>query len=206
MSPSIIVQALLVAGVALAVWGCKTSRSGYESAPYSVILSDGDCELRDYPELAIVRTGMPDSGGDGSNAGFGKLFRYISGNNKTRESIAMTTPVFISQEPRTMAFVLPAKSSFEDAPAPLDSSLRLEKIPAGRFAVLRFGGTRSATKESEALALLKNWLAEKGLASAESPVFGYFDPPWTPSFLRRNEVMLRITPKPATDRQMQAVE
>ena len=195
MSPSIIVQALLVAGVALAVWGCKTSRSGYESAPYSVILSDGDCELRDYPELAIVRTGMPDSGGDGSNAGFGKLFRYISGNNKTRESIAMTTPVFISQEPRTMAFVLPAKSSFEDAPAPLDSSLSLEKIPAGRFAVLRFGGTRSSTKESEALALLKNWLAENGLASAESPVFGYFDPPWTPSFLRRNEVMLRITPK-----------
>jgi DNA gyrase inhibitor GyrI len=195
MSPSIIVQVLLVAGVALAVWGCKTSRSGYESAPYSVILSDGECELRDYPELAIVRTGMPDSGADGSNAGFGKLFRYISGNNKTRESIAMTTPVFISQEPRTMAFVLPAKSSFEDAPAPLDSSLSLEKIPAGRFAVLRFGGTRSSTKESEALALLKNWLAENGLASAESPVFGYFDPPWTPSFLRRNEVMLRITPK-----------
>jgi len=23
-------------------------------------------------------------------------------------------------------------------------------------------------------------------------VYGYFDPPWTPPFLRRNEVMLRI--------------
>jgi len=22
-------------------------------------------------------------------------------------------------------------------------------------------------------------------------VYGYFDPPWTPAFLRRNEVMLR---------------
>lgn len=32
MSPSIIVPVLLVAGVALAFWGCKTSRSGYESA------------------------------------------------------------------------------------------------------------------------------------------------------------------------------
>ena len=72
--------------------------------------------------------------------------------------------------------------------------------------MLRFGGTRSAAKESEALALLKTWIAEKGLVSLESPVFGYFDPPWTPSFLRRNEVMLRITPKPATDRQMRAVE
>jgi hypothetical protein len=25
-----------------------------------------------------------------------------------------------------------------------------------------------------------------------SPVYGYFDPPWTPAFLRRNEVMLQI--------------
>jgi hypothetical protein len=23
------------------------------------------------------------------------------------------------------------------------------------------------------------------------PVYGYFDPPWTPGFMRRNEVMLR---------------
>ena len=195
MSPSIIVSALLIAGVSLAVWGCKTSRSGYESAPYSVVLSIGDYELRDYPELAVVETPMQDSGGNGGNAGFGKLFRYISGNNKSQESIAMTTPVFISPEPRAMAFVLPAKSSSEQAPAPLDSSLSLKKIPAGRFAVLRFSGARSAAKESQALALLKTWIAEKGLVTVESPVFGYFDPPWTPSFLRRNEVMLRLMPK-----------
>ena len=195
MSSSIIVSALLIAGVSLAVWGCKTSRSGYESAPYSVVLSNGDYELRDYPELAIVQTQMPDSGANGGNAGFGKLFRYISGNNKSQKSIAMTTPVFISQEPRTMAFVLPAKSSAAQAPAPLDSSLSLKKIPAGRFAVLRFSGARSAAKESQAVALLKTWIAEQRLVAEESPVFGYFDPPWTPSFLRRNEVMLRLMPK-----------
>jgi len=195
MSPSIIFSALLVAGVSLAVWGCKTSRSGYESAPYSVVLSNGDYELRDYPELAIVQTPMPDSGGNSGNAGFGKLFRYISGNNKSQESIAMTTPVFIYPEPRAMAFVLPAKSSAEQAPAPLDSSLSLKKIPAGRFAVLRFSGARSAAKESQSLALLRTWIAEKGLVAVESPVFGYFDPPWTPSFLRRNEVMLLLIPK-----------
>ena len=195
MNPSIIVSALLVAGVSLAIWGCKTSRSGYESAPYSVVLSNGDYELRDYPELEIVQTQMPDSGANGGNAGFGKLFRYISGNNKSQESIAMTTPVFISPEPRAMAFVLPAKSSPEQAPAPLDSSLSLKKIPAGRFAVLRFSGARSAAKESQSLALLRTWIAEKGLVAVESPVFGYFDPPWTPSFLRRNEVMLRLIPK-----------
>jgi DNA gyrase inhibitor GyrI len=195
MNPSIIVSALLIAGVSLAILGCKTSRSGYESAPYSVVLSNGDYELRDYPELEIVQTQMPDFGANGGNAGFGKLFRYISGNNQSHESIAMTTPVFISPEPRAMAFVLPAKSSAAQAPAPLDSSLSLKKIPAGRFAVLRFSGSRSAAKESQALALLNTWIAEKGLVAEESPVFGYFDPPWTPSFLRRNEVMLRLMPR-----------
>ena len=195
MSPSLIVSVLLVAGVSLAIWGCKTSRSGYESAPYSLALSDGDCELRDYPELAIVRTPMSDAGGGADNAGFGKLFRYITGNNKSQASIAMTTPVFILQEPRVMAFVLPAKSPLDQVPAPLDSSLRIEKIPAGRFAVLRFSGSRSAAKESQAIALLNAWIAKNDLLAVKSPIFGYFDPPWTPAFLRRNEAMLRVLKK-----------
>jgi len=29
------------------------------------------------------------------------------------------------------------------------------------------------------------------LSVLSPPVYGYFDPPWTPTFLRRNEVMLR---------------
>jgi DNA gyrase inhibitor GyrI len=181
-------------GVALSIWGCKTSRSGYESAPYSAVLSDGNYELRDYPELTIVETPMPKEGG-GENTGFGKLFRYITGNNKSQESIAMTTPVFISTDLHTMAFVLPAKSSADPAPAPLDSLVNIKKIPAGRFAVLRFSGSRSAAKESECLALLKSWIDAKGLTAVEPPIYGFFDPPWTPSFLRRNEVMLRLAPK-----------
>ena len=194
MNSSLIVSALVILGAALSIWGCKTSRSGYESAPYSAVLSNGNYELRDYPELTIVETSMPQAGG-GENSGFGKLFRYITGNNKSRESLAMTTPVFISQDLHTMAFVLPAKASAESAPAPMDSSVSVKKIPAGRFAVLRFSGSRSAAKESECLALLRSWIADKALTAVEPPIYGYFDPPWTPSFLRRNEVMLRLTPK-----------
>lgn len=32
---------------------------------------------------------------------------------------------------------------------------------------------------------------EERLTELSPPVYGYFDPPWTPGFLRRNEVMLR---------------
>ena len=31
----------------------------------------------------------------------------------------------------------------------------------------------------------------EGLKELSPPVYGYFDPPWIPGFLRRNEVMLR---------------
>jgi hypothetical protein len=31
----------------------------------------------------------------------------------------------------------------------------------------------------------------EGMSVLSPPVFAYFDPPWTPGFLRRNEVMLR---------------
>lgn len=61
--------------------------------------------------------------------------------------------------------------------------------------MLRFSGSRSAAKELECLALLKSWIDAKGLKAVGPPIYGFFDPPWTPSFLRRNEVMLRLTPK-----------
>jgi hypothetical protein len=35
-------------------------------------------------------------------------------------------------------------------------------------------------------------MKKSGLVSSGEPLFGYFDPPWTPSFLRRNEVMLSV--------------
>ena len=190
MSSTFIVSVLLVAGVSLALWGCKTSRSGYESAPYSVTLKDGDYELRDYPELTVVETSMADANA-GENSGFRKLFGYITGANQNQESIAMTTPVFISDDRRKMAFVLPTKSASGQISAPLDPSLSIKKIPAGRFAVLRFSGGRSSAQETQSLSLLRTWTAKKGLTAAGSPIYGYFDPPWTPGFLRRNEVMLR---------------
>jgi len=45
--------------------------------------------------------------------------------------------------------------------------------------------------EAAALQGLKDWMKTEGLSGLPPPVFAYFDPPWTPGFLRRNEVMLR---------------
>jgi len=182
--------ALLVVGF-LIVSGCQTSRAGYESAPYQIVSSDGKFQVRDYPAMTVVETSMAGDNGDGS---FGRLFGFITGRNAAKQKIAMTTPVFMAdgEDRRTMAFVMPANMKTQDVPQPADGSVAVREIPGGRFAVLTFSGGRSSKSEAEHLSQLKDWMKGKGLKSSASPIFGYFDPPWTPSFFRRNEVMLRV--------------
>ena len=76
-------------------------------------------------------------------------------------------------------------------PQPSDGTVTVRELASGRFAVLRYSGGRSAKKEAESLAKLKAWMETERLSVLSPPVYGYFDPPWMPSFLRRNEVMLR---------------
>ena len=91
-----------------------------------------------------------------------------------------------------MSFVVPEKVAGAGAPAPAAADVKIESIPAGRFAVLRFTGAQSAAKEQAALAELRAWMAAEKLEASGEPVFAYFDPPWTPGPMRRNEVMLRL--------------
>ena len=178
----------------LVLTGCKTSRKASESAPYRLKLRDGNFELRDYADLTVVETGM----GSDSGSSFQRLFRYISGGNAAGEKIPMTTPVFMAgrESDRSMSFVMPA--TMKSVPTPTDPAVRVATIPAGRFAVFQFSGARSAQAEVEALEKLKAWMKSRQLPESENPVFGYFDPPWTPSFLRRNEVMLRLEAREET--------
>jgi DNA gyrase inhibitor GyrI len=182
---------ITVVGIGLLLAGCQATRVGYESAPYKVVRSDGKFELRDYPTLTVVETPMAQAkGNDGS---FMRLFRFITGANAEKQKIAMTTPVFISNRSTqpTMAFVLPSQLKTAKAPKPVDGAVTVRELKAGRFAVLRFSGSQNTKNEAEALAQLKIWMSKETLGGSSSPIYGYFDPPWTPAFMRRNEVMLR---------------
>ena len=188
-----IVLSILAVAVVLIVVVVQTTRARYESAPYKTVRSDGRFELRDYPALTVIETPMQ-GGGCGGDGSFMRLFRFISGDNQANEKIAMTTPVMMSgnESNATMMFVLPAKLKVENVPKPADGSVLVHELPAGRFAVLRFSGGRNARNEAVALKQLETWMATEGLKVSSPPVYGYFDPPWTLGFLRRNEVMLPI--------------
>jgi DNA gyrase inhibitor GyrI len=185
-----IILLVLAALAGLLGAGCAAVRAGYESAPYRVARRDGKFEVRDYPALLVAETPMR-----GADNSFMRLFHFIGGENTARQKIAMTTPVFMSDPAgpnATMAFVLPARLGTNAVPEPTAPGVTVKQIPAGRFAVLRFSGGRSEANATNAVSRLSAWLAQQKLAQAGEPVFAYFDPPWTPPFLRRNEVMFRL--------------
>lgn len=198
-STTMTVSAVALVTILVAAGGCQATRAGYETAPYRVIQSDGAFEVRDYPSMQWVETSLGEGSGD-SDGGFGRLFRFITGSNESRRKIAMTTPVYMTEAPspggpprRVMAFVMPKGMSASAVPTPSDAAVRRRQLAAGRFAVHRFRGGRSQERETAALLELQAWVKDRGLSPIEpTPIFGYFDPPWTPGVFRRNEVMLRV--------------
>lgn len=172
-------------------WLISTSRAATETPDYKVIRKDGDVEIRAYPALTVATAPM--SGGD-MDGSFRKLFRFITGTNESAEKIAMTTPVLIdsAKDKKTMSFIMPKSAVEKGVPKPAGESVVLGKVDASRFAVLRFGGGRAAENERAAIEKLTAWLEAQKISGKGEPMFAYYDPPWTPVFMRRNEVMIRI--------------
>ncbi len=175
------------------------TRAGYESAEYEVIESDGVFEIREYPDLMLAATDseMDSQGRDGS---FMRLFRYISGANEAEQKIAMTTPVFmegeIGERDISMGFVMPKQVAAEGAPLPKGEGVKLRERKGGRFAVIRFSGKLDSKLAKEQEAKLREWMHARDLEGQGSAEAAGYDPPFTPSALRRNEILIRLKVSP----------
>ena len=148
-------------------------------------------EIREYPSMRVVQTNRNNS----ADNSFMKLFRFITGKNEQKQQIAMTTPVFMTQqEQEKMIFVMPASMKIEDVPKPVDGAVEVREMEGGHFAVYTYSGRMSRANEQTALGELRKWIAgkpESGSVTGE-PVYAYFDGPITPWFWKRNEVMLKL--------------
>lgn len=194
MRTLIVVTGALAAILLLAL---LLSRSSADSIPYTVTGKTGEIEFRHYPPLVLATV---DTAGD--DAGFSLLFAYISGSNKPREKIPMTAPVITSQKiPMTapvvsdegsMSFVLPAGTTLEETPDPLDTRVRIVTIPEQDIAVVRFSGYAPPKDVDAAASRLQVWLTKEGIMTTGRPFLMRYDSPWTPGFLRRNEVGIEI--------------
>ena len=168
-----------------------------DTIPYDITGKEGAIEYRHYPGLVLATVDSP-----GNDTGFNLLFAYISGSNKARGKIPMTSPVITSEKiPMTspvvsdamsMSFVMPAGKSREDIPDPLDNRVRITTLPEREVAVIRFRGYASQQEVDETMSLLQEGLKNAGITTAGQPFLMRYNPPWTPGFLRRNEVGIEI--------------
>jgi hypothetical protein len=211
MQPRINARWLATAAALLA----SSSAMAIEEPSFRVLEHNGAFELREYAPYLVAETRVEASFTDAGNAAFQRLFRYISGNNVTQQKIAMTAPVTQSRseaggekiamtapvtqvaagEGYRVAFVLPASYTLETAPTPLDKTIEIRAVPAQLVASWRYSGRWTEGNYRESEARLREQMAERGLQPSGEPVLARYNPPFMPTFMRRNEVLIPVARK-----------
>ena len=180
-----------------------------EEAKYTVIMREGSFELRQYEPHIVAETMVKGDYDKAGNEGFRRLFKYISGENQKKQSIAMTAPVSqdagpekiamtapVSQE-RTggqwrIAFVMPAEYTLDTLPQPADPKVSLRQVPSRRMAAITYSGSWSRERYEKHRALLETFMLKKKLQPLGEPVLARYNSPFTLWFLRRNEVLIPV--------------
>ncbi len=195
--------------IALAVGTMGGVAMGTEEAVYTVEKEDGDFQVRRYSAQVVAEVVVDGTLEEAGNRAFGPLFGYISGANHAKGKIAMTAPVAQRREGERIAmtapvgqeasggrwavtFTMPANSTLETLPVPADEKVRLRTVPARRMAAVRYSGTWSRQGYEDHLAQLRQWMSAAHLVAGGEPVWARYNAPFTPWFLRRNEVLVPL--------------
>jgi SOUL heme-binding protein len=201
----------------LAVLGVLFSSSAMaiEKPDYEVIHADGDVEYRRYASYIIAETEIfdVDDWNDASNEGFKRLFDYITGDNSGQEKIAMTAPVqqskiqaedvrFNQAEPLgdgagwKVSFMLPSSYSLDAAPAPEDDRIKIRLVPEKLVAAVRYSGRWTTRNFDKHESRLMTALSKANIETLGVPEAAFYNPPFVPPFMRRNEIMVEVVRPP----------
>ena len=162
---------------------------------YQLIRKLNKIEIRFYESIVIAKV---DGYGD---SGFNILFNYISGNNTTKTNLEMTSPVIsqniemtapVLSEGNSIAFVIPEEFTIETTPKPNDERIAIQKISKRYVGALGFSGRWTSenftTKSKQLLEEL-----QKSKIETKGKIFAMrYSGPFTPWFLRKNEVAIEI--------------
>jgi hypothetical protein len=192
------------------LWGAFASR--VEEARYDILKKTLGYEIRRYAPRLVAQASVQGAYERALGEGFRIVTGYIFGGNCRRdrieatppvgtppeadsERIAMTAPISVEERPGdtfTVGFTMPQQYTRENLPEPTDNRVRIVAEPERDVAVLRFGWPRSRSrikaKEEDLLALL----ARDGIEPAGTPFFAGYNPPGTPPWLVRNEIIVEL--------------
>ena len=183
-----------------------------EEPRFEVLEKDGSFELREYSPYIVAETRVEASFEQAGSIAFQRLFRYISGNNVAQQKIAMTAPVTqargekismtapVSQvadgDAYVVAFTLPSNYTLATAPRPLDPTVQIRQVPQQLIACWRYSGRWTASNYREQELLLRDRIKARRLITRGDPVLARYNPPFTPWFMRRNEVLIPVAAQP----------
>lgn len=200
----------LITAILIILLTGATTAMATEEAPYTVLKSDDIFELREYPTQILAEIIVDGDLEGAGNKAFRPLFRYISGENRSRGKIAMTAPV--SQEQKgekismtapvsqqsaegkwAVSFMMPASYTMETLPIPDDPNIKLRQVAARRVVAVRYSGFWSEEKYLLHKEKLEKWIKENRYTVTGEPVWARYNPPFTLWFMRRNEILIPVT-------------
>jgi len=207
------VHALSAAGFAVIVAVLVTPTAmAIEEPRFKVLEKDGSFELREYSAYIVAETRVEAGFEDAGSIAFQRLFRYISGNNVAQQEIAMTAPVTQSRGEKIsmtapvsqvadgnaylVAFTLPSTYTLATAPQPLDPTVQIRAVPAQLIACWRYSGRWTEGNYRNHEVLLRERIKAGGLVTRGDAVLARYNPPFTPWFMRRNEVLIPVAVQP----------
>ena len=180
-----------------------------EEPKFALVRKDGAFELRDYEASVVAEVTVTGDQQEAGRKGFGLLAGYIFGGNSKHRKIAMTAPVTKIAKGEMIAmtalvtqiagkgdwlvrFTMPGHIALDELPIPNDQAVTIRALPPARFAILRFSGLASEAKVADMTAKLLVIVKAQGLLPVGPSSIANYNPPWTPWFLRRNEVMFQV--------------
>ncbi len=180
-----------------------------EEAKYEIIKKEKNFEIREYAPHILAETIVEGNLEDAGDKAFRRLFRYISGDNQSRDKVAMTAPVSqqstgekikmtapVTQQPAeeswAVSFMMPSSYTLETLPKPDDPKVTLRQVPARKIAAVRYSGFWNEKGYQRHKIELEEWIQEMDLIVTGEPIWARYNPPFMPWFLRRNEILIPI--------------
>jgi hypothetical protein len=164
--------------------------SRYETPAYEVLVKDGPIEVRRYQPFWLMR--YENEADRNADQGFQTLFRYIQSDNREQEKMAMTVPVLRQgDQVQTLSFIVPS-SHEEKIPHPNDQRLSARLVEGGLFGAITFHGSWREMRLEKYREKLEEWLNIMGYDRSEETYTAFYNPPFVPAPLRKNEILIRI--------------
>lgn len=169
-----------------------------EEPDYRVVRELDGIEVRQYDAYTVAEVVVAGPAAEAGNQAFPILAAYIFGKNKGERKFAMTAPVTQTAVASgfLVQFVLPKGVTLASAPEPLAAQVKIREVPSHLVAAIRYSGFWSDANYSKHLAMLKDGLRTAKLPWAGEPIYSRYNAPFTPWFMRRNEIWVHLTSLP----------